>query len=195
MKAHKIKIDPSKITNFRRDDEELQAFAMFAISVAGKKASQTADKIYTFLGWSKTYETPFGFLSRLKRDEQLDLCLRHLKIGQYKRIHNAFSGILNLDLSTCSFDDLIRVRGIGPKTANFFLLHSRDGYSGVVLDTHILRWMRETHGVETPKSTPQGKSYSKFAVLAENLIRSSYPDKSLADADLLIWKTMSGNDQ
>ena len=193
MKAYQIKIDPTKITNFRRDDQELQAFAMFAIAVAGKKASQTADKIYTLLGWSKTYETPFGFLSRLKRDEQLDLCLRHLKIGQYNRISNAFRGIIHLDLSTCTFDDLIRVRGIGPKTANFFLLHSRQDYSGVVLDTHILRWMRDRHGVATPKSTPQGKSYQKYAALAENLIRLSYPDKSLADADLIIWKEMSGN--
>jgi thermostable 8-oxoguanine DNA glycosylase len=193
MKAHKIKIEPSNITNFRRDQSELEAFAMFAIAVAGKKAAQTADKIHTFLGWSKTYETPFGFLSRLKKDEHMDVCLRHLKIGQYKRIHNAFLGIMNLDLSTCTFDDLIRVRGIGPKTANFFLLHSREGYSGAVLDTHILRWMREVHGVPTPKSTPQGKSYLKYAALAENLIRSSYPDKSLADADLIIWRKMSEN--
>jgi hypothetical protein len=193
MKAFRIKIDPSQITNFKRDDEELQAFAMFAVAVAGKKAAQTADKIYTFLGWSKTYETPFGFLSRLRDDGHLDVSLRHLKIGQYKRIHNAYLGLLHLDLKFCTFDDLIRVRGIGPKTANFFLLHSRQGYSGAVLDTHILRWMREVHGVATPKSTPQGKSYSKFAILAENLIRSSYPDKTLAEADLIIWKEMSGN--
>lgn len=193
MKTSKIKINPSKITNFHRDDEELQAFAMFAIAVAGKKATQTADKIYTFLGWAKNNETPFGFLSRLKRDEHLDICLRHLKIGQYRRIHNAYLGILNLDLSTCTFDDLIKVRGIGPKTANFFLLHSREGYSGAVLDTHILRWMRERHGVATPKSTPQGKSYQKYAAIAEQLIRSSYPDKSLADADLIIWREMSEN--
>jgi hypothetical protein len=51
--------------------------------------------------------------------------------------------------------------------------------------------MRERHGVDAPKSTPQGKSYQKYASLAENLIRSSYPDKSLADADLIIWKEMS----
>jgi hypothetical protein len=193
MKTSEIKIDPAKITNFRRDQDELEAFALFAIAVAGKKANQTAEKIYTLLGWAKSNETPFGFLSRLKRDEHLEICLRHLKIGQYNRISNAYSGILNLDLSSCTFDDLIRVRGIGPKTANFFLLHSREGYSGVVLDTHILRWMREVHGVDTPKSTPQGKSYQKYASLAEQLIRTSYPDKSLADADLIIWKELSGN--
>ena len=168
---------------------------MFAVAVAGKKATQTADKIHTFLGWSKTYETPFGFLSRLKRDQHLDTCLRHLKIGQYKRIHNAYLGILHLDLSTCSFDHLIRVRGIGPKTANFFLLHSREGYSGVVLDTHILRWMREVHGIKTPKQTPSGKRYEDLEQQAITLIGQSYPNLSLADADLLIWKMMSGNDQ
>ena len=64
-----------------------------------------------------------------------------------------------------------------------------------MLDVHILRWMREVHGIKTPKQTPSGKRYEDLEQQAIALIGKSYPNLSLADADLLIWKMMSGNDQ
>jgi thermostable 8-oxoguanine DNA glycosylase len=187
----KTKVDPKQITNFQRTDEELQSFMLFAIAVAGKKALTTAQKINYVLNGKELNETPFDYLKRIPLNHHL----RVWKIGQYNRIYSAIKGVMELNLRTCSLDDLMKVRGIGPKTANFFLLHSRPNYRGAVLDTHILRWMWEVHGVRTPKSTPQGKSYNKFAALAEELIGRSFPSLSLADADLLIWKMMSGNNE
>lgn len=186
----KTTIDPKNITDYNRTEEQLQSFMLFAIAVAGKKASTTAQKIGLLLGEKREEETPFQFLNRIPLEDHL----KFWKVGQYGRIYNAIKGVMHVDLRCCSFDRLIKIRGIGPKTANFFLLHSRQGYEGVVLDTHILRWMRETHGVKTPKSTPQGKSYEKYSVLAEQLIRESFPALSLADADLFIWRMMSGNE-
>lgn len=184
-----MKIDPTKITNYTRTQSEMEAFALFAISVAGKNALQTSLKISSLLSGAREDETPLEYLSRMPLAE---LLLAH-KVGQYGRIEKAITGIMTLDLRQCSFDDLVSVHGIGPKTANFFLLHSRPNHQGAVLDTHILRWMREVHGVKTPKSTPQGKRYKELSIVAEQLIRLSYPQLTLADADLIIWKAMSGN--
>jgi len=55
--------------------------------------------------------------------------------------------------------------------------------------------MREVHGVKTPKSTPSGKRYDQLERVATQLIRESFPQMSLADADFFIWKTMSGNNE
>lgn len=187
----KNKIDPKNITNFQRTDEELESFIIFAIAVAGKKASKTADLIAKVLGEAKPDETPFEFIKRIPLEDHL----RFWRVGQYKRIVPAITGAMKLNLRTCTMADLLKIHGIGPKTANFFLLHSRPNHEGAVLDTHILRWMREVHGVKTPKQTPSGKRYDELEALARELIGQSFPHLSLADADLFIWKMMSKNDE
>ena len=181
-----IKICPSNITNTKRTVPQLEAFSLFAVAVAGKRSEGTARKTNSMLeGKSK----PFAYL----RKGRVDGILKRHKIGQYDRLGTAIDGLKKLDLKKCSQDDLLKVRGIGPKTANFFLLHSREGYDGAVLDTHILRWVREVHKLPAPKTTPSGNSYKNWEVIAKKCMKKSYPQKSLADADLLIWKKMSGN--
>jgi thermostable 8-oxoguanine DNA glycosylase len=94
----------------------------------------------------------------------------------------AHSGI---DLKTCSVDELESVRGIGPKTARCFLIHSRRGSRHAGLDTHILKYMREM-GFEVPKSTPTGKKYRELEVIFLGLADAS--GMGLAEFDLNIWK-------
>jgi thermostable 8-oxoguanine DNA glycosylase len=184
-------VDPLNITNFQRTDAELESFMVFSIAVAGKNARQTATLIAKVLKEAKPDETPFDYLKRIPLDDHL----RFWKVGQYKRIVPAIQGVMKLNLRTCTMGDLIKVHGIGPKTANFFLLHSRPNHEGAVLDTHILRWMREVHGIKTPKQTPSGKRYDQLEKQARGLIASSFPHLCLADADLFIWKMMSNNEQ
>lgn len=184
-------IDPKNITNFHRTDAELEAFMIFSIAVAGKNARQTATLIAKVLKEAKPEESPFKYLGRIPLEDHL----RFWKVGQYSRILPALLGVMKLNLRTCTMGDLLKVHGIGPKTANMFLLHSRPNHQGAVLDTHILRWMREVHGIKTPKQTPSGKRYDELEELARWLISQSFPHLSLADADLLIWKTMSGNNE
>lgn len=186
----KTNIDPKNITNFQRTDAELESFMVFSIAVAGKKASMTADLISKVLGEARPEETPFDYLKRIPLLDHL----RFWKVGQYNRILPALLGVMKINLRTCTMGDLLKVHGIGPKTANFFLLHSRPNHEGAVLDTHILRWMRETHGVKTPKQTPSGKRYDQLEKQARELIASSFPHLCLADADLFIWKMMSNNE-
>ena len=184
-------VDPKNITNFHRTDAQLETFMVFSIAVAGKNANQTANLIAKLLKGTKRDETPFEYFKRIPLDDRL----RFWRVGQYRRILPALEGVMKLDLRTCTMGDLLKVHGIGQKTANMFLLHSRPNHQGAVLDTHVLRWMREIHGIKTPKQTPSGKRYDELEETARFLISESFPKMSLADADLLIWKTMSGNNE
>jgi thermostable 8-oxoguanine DNA glycosylase len=183
-------IDPQNITDTQRSDAQLEQFLLFAISVAGKRAAMTSSKLDQFLAGHGEL-TPFEYLQAW--DATLLSIAERVRLGQYKRIVRAFREVVKFKgkLRRITFDDLVGVFGIGPKTANFFLLHSREGYSCAVLDTHILRWMRETHGVATPKTTPSGKRYHELAEVCQQLMAKSYPDRTMADADLEIWKMMS----
>jgi thermostable 8-oxoguanine DNA glycosylase len=184
------KIDPVKITDFNRTDRQLEAFWLFCICVAGKNADQTAVKVAALI---KDVPQDVSILRWLATDADLFLRLAAVRMGQYLRIQRAISESAELNLRTATVEELEAVHGIGPKTARFFLLHSRPGVEVAVLDTHILRWIREKTYFPAPASTPaKGNKYSYWESIALSLIRSIYPGLSVAEADLLIWTTMSG---
>jgi thermostable 8-oxoguanine DNA glycosylase len=114
--------------------------------------------------------------------------MMRLKLGQYKRLLIAFLGIVRFkgNLKNVTVDDLESIKGIGSKTARFFVLHSRPKVRHAVLDTHILKWMGAL-GINVPKATPPKKKYKeleeKFLALADER------KMSVADLDLHIWKT------
>ena len=163
---------------------------MFCIMVAGKSAKQTAQKLNQFLDYRKDGESPFDYLDRLKKEESLDYMMKQCRLGQYGRLEKAFTGILKFHgrLHEVSVSDLESITGIGPKTARFFVLHSRKNIQHAVLDTHILKWLR-SHGENAPKSTPSGNKYiqleNRFLQLANDY------QMSVADLDLAVWKQYS----
>lgn len=184
-------IDPVKITDFNRSDRELSLFWLFCIMVAGKNADQTAAKVAKLAASVPQDVDLFRWLAT--EPDLHNLLVAH-RVGQYGRIKLAIEQSASLDLRTASVYDLQQVHGIGPKTARFFLLHSRPGVEVAVLDTHILRWMRERFDMpEVPKSTPQvyGR-YLTLEAVALNLMRATFPGLTIAEADLMIWATMSG---
>ena len=185
-------IDPKNITNYNRTDVELQSFWIFCILVAGKNSDTTA-RLVTKLLKDRGDKTPFEFIKSLqlvKLHEYIKVC----KTGQYDRVRKALYFSAKLDLRTCTRDDLMDVYGVGPKTARFFLLHSREFCDEVVLDTHILNWMRVRCDIkDAPKNTPQvAEKYAKYAGLCKYLMETHYPGLTLAQADLMIWTEMSG---
>ena len=144
-------IDPKDITNYSRTDVELQSFWIFCILVAGKNSDTTA-RLVTKLLKDRGDKTPFEFIRSLKLVE-LHEYIKVCKTGQYDRVRKALYFSAKLDLRTCTRDDLMDVYGVGPKTARFFLLHSREFCDEVVLDTHILNWMRVKCDIkDAPKS-------------------------------------------
>jgi thermostable 8-oxoguanine DNA glycosylase len=201
-------ITPSTITNFNRTEAELEEFLMFAILVAGKGAEQQAKKLDAYLktitamdmGLGKKW-TPFNGLEytiqledffrdhHKKEINLLDSQMKKHKLGQYNRIGNAFREILKFKgrLKKVTIEELESVKGIGSKTARFFVLHSRPDAQVAVLDTHILKWLNEKGYKGIPKATPPKKKYAEIEklFLTEAIIHQMTP----ADLDLTIWKS------
>ena len=85
------------------------------------------------------------------------------------------------------------MHGVGNKTARFFLLHSRENCEHVVLDIHILRYLRERWKQDVPDNTPQNnKQYKEIADKVAYFIKTDFPYLTMAEADLLIWTKGSG---
>jgi thermostable 8-oxoguanine DNA glycosylase len=92
---------------------------------------------------------------------------------------------VDLNLRTCTVDDLETIRGIGMKTSRLFVLHTRKDSMCIPLDVHILHYLRD-NGYDVPKATPGSKKkYRIIEKLCVQLARKA--GKSCADWDLDIW--------
>ena len=184
-------IIPTEITNYNRTEAELEEFLMFAILVAGKTAKTQAQKLENFLNpmMSTMGLTPFGVLEQMIKTASLGTQMKFGKLGQYKRIETAFRSILTFkgDLKKVTVQDLESVKGIGPKTARFFILHSRPNAQIACLDVHILKWLDDLSYPNIPLATPSKKKYGIIEqyFLSEAKKRNVSP----ADLDLRIWKS------
>lgn len=184
-------IEPTQITDFKRNLPQLQAFWVFCIVVAGKNSDYAASVVAKLLNKGK--ENPFEYFKSLG-EWGVRNALVAAKTGQYDRISRAIRESLDLDLTTCTFEDLMGVFGVGPKTAQFFLVHSREGYEGVILDTHILKYLSDK-GFDAPKQTPQ--NMDRYKDLSKQFLfisATDYPLLSAAQRDLLIWRKYSGRE-
>jgi len=187
-------IDPKNITDFNRNTDELQAFWLFCMFVAGKNSDWASRCLKKLINTADkgTFEGIFKYFKSIG-EVGVHNALVANKVGQYTRLTKGIMQSLNLDLRTCSLQDLLNIHGVGNKTARFFLLHTRRNCDYAVLDTHILAWMRD-HGVENaPKSTPTNlKVYEELENRYRILSRLHYPHLSNAQIDLLIWTKQSG---
>jgi hypothetical protein len=182
-------IDPTDITNFDRTEAELQEFFLFTLVAAGKTAWVQAMKLEEFLrpAWVKGL-TPFEYIEYLIGKGYLRAMICEAKLGQYDRLCNAFAHSRHLDLTHVTIKDLEMIPGIGPKTARFFILHTRPNQRIAVLDTHVLSWLREHYdNMSIPKTTPQ--SPSRYSLL-ENLFLELADKFNITPEtlDLQIWK-------
>ena len=141
--------------------------------------------------------TPFAMIRKLMgisscEEDGLMQQLKKYKIAPYTMRYNSFVDAVTLlpdDLSEVTIDDLQEVRGISTKTSRFFLTHSREDFDEPVLDTHILRYLKDV-GYDVPSSTPQNPSvYAKVSAIFKRL--ANFEGKSVTDFDLEIWKQYS----
>ena len=177
-------MDPTEAINYNSSIEELEYFLIFSICVANKGAYRTAKIIDDLLSGC----SPFDRIRFLIETGQLDKSLREVRTGQYNRIGRALREIVEagLDLRTCSVEDLLKIHGIGNKTARFFILFTRPNQRLASLDTHILKFLQDK-GYNVPKSTPSGKKYKEIEELF--LKEADKAGRSIAEFDLEIWKS------
>lgn len=190
-------IDPATCTNYEMHDYQLEEFLFFSILVAGKTARTMARSLQRLLDWKAdvTYRdkytgynfSPVNLLWELR--ENLPEVLRSSGIGCYhlkaRGLRAAMEAIKSrqLNLRTCTSEDLERIPGIGKKTSRFFLLHSRKDIRCAALDTHILKFLR-SKGIDAPRSTPTGKRYIELEQKFLELVPSNM---TVAEFDLAIW--------
>jgi len=154
-----VTLDPRKksdILNFDRTTAQLQAFMLFGILAANKRAATAASSLERLLrecrgeGWP-----PFR---RLR--EQLDDLYRNpltptfrnfvksCGIGNHDLKSRAIKELVRRDpdLRTCTREEMVEWTGVGWKTASFFLMFTREDSRVASLDTHVLGWMRDHAG-------------------------------------------------
>ena len=203
--------DPSKATNYNRSVFELERFLCFCVMVPGKSAYRVASILANIceehyynrhrpnmrrtkkLSYEDSDPTTIypitDIIWRLLYDDTLAKVLEQHKTGCYTRLNRCFAELVkghiyHRELETVSVDRLESVYGIGPKTARYFILHSRPDQQLAVLDTHILKYLKSLE-YDVPKSTPAGKKYKKIEEIF--LKEAQKLGKSPAELDLEIW--------
>jgi thermostable 8-oxoguanine DNA glycosylase len=180
-------IDPTAVTNYNRTDAELEELMLFSIAVAGKTAQVVSKQLQTLLD-AAPGSSPFDKIKKLTKNGKLLAALKKSRLGKYGILIKAYPQVTAFNLRTCTADELETVHGIGPKTARFFLLHSRPGIQVAALDTHILKFLKAL-GHDVPDSTPTGKKYKLLeAVFIEEAKKRG---RSIAELDLAIWNHYS----
>ena len=172
-----------------KTDQEKFLLLFFGVCVAGKLAADIQKKVNElFAGCEFPREKMFMWVKTGVLREKLEA----VKMDKYLMISAAMKSLRRwicdekLDLSTCTEEDLVKIDGVGPKTANLFLMYSRDGFNGATLDTHVLKWLaRRYPGI--PKQTPSGERYDQIRdiFLAEAKKWGMTPGAF----DWLIWTT------
>jgi len=194
----KMTVDPYNITKYNRTEAELECFLLFCIVVAGKTAYIQARKLDEFLtSINKRLMLPehINPFQSLKSADQHGILMEEIlkaKLGQYKKIFNGFKYIIEREynLSKMTPQILEKIPGVGMKTSRFFLLHSDTFYKDkiAILDTHILKFIKENIDDRAPKSTPVIPiTYRFWEDMFLNWCEKN--DKNVADFDLEVWKS------
>ena len=191
-------INPYSITNYNRTLNEKQEFLLFCMVVAGKTAYIQAQKLEDFL---KSIHTrlmmpdscsPFQIIKSADQHGILLQELQKAKLGQYNKLFKGFKYLIDnpINLEQCKTDELEKIPGIGMKSSRFFLLHSFKNYNGslAILDTHILKFIKENIDNRAPKSTPTiAVTYKYWEDVF--LYWCDKMGKDTAEFDLEIWKS------
>ena len=180
-------IDPRDITNYNRTDAELEELLLFCAAVTAKTAVVIARQLDTFL--NARGESPFDKVRIMIEEGTLLRRLKESKIGQYTRLEKAYKQIVKLNPRTCTVDELEEVHGIGPKTARYFLLHSRPNQRIAALDTHMMHYLRDKGYTDIDNTPTSKKTY--IALEAIFIAEADKAGKTIAEFDLAIWNQYS----
>lgn len=185
---------PEKPINTKHERER---FLIHAILVAGKSATFGATKTELLLMGAGP-DGPFDYIRRLKREGRLRAVIEETKTGNYTKVEAAFNDIAEstIDVETCKYEDLRKIHGVGPKTARYFLMYTRedtDDEYAVALDRHTLHWLRDCGYKKAPLSTPQDEDeYLFWARAFVNEARKA--GMTVRQADTHAWNKFAKHD-
>jgi len=192
-------VDPENITNYNQTDLQLEEFILFWVCAAGKNGRTAARCLDGLLNTIDGYNIgPFkaiqmwAYYEHPETFEGWPEMLRDSGIGCYRsKAKTMFQLAMNdLDLHTCTVDDLENIHGIGMKTARCFLIHSRKGVRLAGIDTHMLKYLKAVGVEDVPSSTPGSKK--EYLRLEDEFLRlADKADKEPAVFDLEIWNKYS----
>lgn len=168
---------------------ELEYRIVYSIVVAGKSASFAEAALDRLFCLRKIGESPFAYLRALVATGTLEKALRLSRTGNYSKIERALRALVSaeIDLHTCSPEQLEEIHGIGPKTSRFFIIWTRPDADFAALDTHVLKWLRFI-GHDAPKSTPtQGKRYAELQRIFLTEARARGMTARALDAEIWDW--------
>lgn len=180
-----VAVDPYSIPP-EMTREQLEAWILFGIMVAGKSADPTWVKLNALLA-DLPGRTPFAKINRAITSGTLLQKLKKTKTGKYTLTNKGFRQAVKLDLDHVTVDKLEEVHGIGMKTARMIMLYYIPGLDLVPLDTHILKFLRTLGYNDAPKATPGNrKLYLKLetAFVAE----AKRQGKTTRQLDTEIWR-------
>jgi thermostable 8-oxoguanine DNA glycosylase len=190
-------IDPVKVTDYNRTTDQLEELLLFCIAVAGKNATRTAINLEKLLQYAYDFSdgSPFERTLALMRKEDLPTLMKSFGFGCYNIKAKGFfeAAVSKLNLKTCSVEKLEALYGVGPKTARYFILHTRENARVACLDTHVLKWLSYYTGYKVPKSTPSKKKYLELEQIFLKI--ADVMNISPADLDLKIWNKQRGSDE
>ena len=180
-------IDAANITNYSLTENELEARILFWILAAGKNGTRSAKITNSIVEQYKGLrETLFKYLRLLDFEDTLNMCKYH-KTGCFGSKARSIYEICRADLNlrTCTSEDLEKIYGIGMKTSRCFILHSRKNAQYAGLDTHMLKHLKSL-GYAVPKNTPSSKKM--YLTIEQIVIKLAHEaGETPADYDLNIW--------
>ena len=191
-------IDPTKVTEYEQRTNRLEEFILFWVCAAGKNGRTAARCLDTLLNTiAKPGKGPMeclcGYDGSLGTLPEL---MKFCGIGCYNAKARTFKELAtltttgNLDLRTCTVDELESVYGIGMKTSRCFVMHSRKNAQVAGIDTHLLKHLRAKGVKDVPKSTPGSKK--QYLRLEKEILRlAKEANMTPADYDLMVWNEYS----
>ncbi len=188
---HPNLIDPELVTHFNRSPRELLVFWLFALFVRGKSANVQAQKLYKFIEREDCLDGDVYNLTLIGQ-RKIDDLLRRVKAGQYVTLSRAIDETMlclqryPFYLRHATVAELEEISGVGPKTARFFVMHSRRDANVAALDVHILRFIDLSTDIPVPTTTPTGKKYAELEKIFLDI--ATLEGVKPADMDLAIWR-------
>jgi thermostable 8-oxoguanine DNA glycosylase len=184
-------VDPENITEFNCSKARLEELILFWVSAAGKNGRVAARNLDCLLEGLQAKKVGGPFFA-IRRAKNLPYLMKECGIGCYNHKARTFMELAtsNLNLKTCTSEDLESIYGIGRKTSRCFIMHSRRDARYAGLDTHMLKYLK-LRGIENvPKSTPSSKK--EYERLEREVLRLADVYSMMpADFDLMVWNFYS----